>query len=181
MEISGTLLQKIKNVNIKDVVYWAAESWEAVTEQSLKKSWKKSGLPSNPSKVKTPRTVKGESRCEDTIDNDVNEWMAADGASHENLTDEYIFTALSRLKSGDLNDEPEGDMEQFVSHADATAALDLTLHYVEQQDSGTSADIMFIRKWRNKVSLSRFSSLRQKKLTDFLSLNKLCFYIYFLQ
>ncbi|KAJ8883068.1 hypothetical protein PR048_014907 [Dryococelus australis] len=105
--------------------------------------------------------------CEDAIDADINEWMARDGANHGNLTNEYIVAANNQEgKPPDTgsDDKPKGDTEPLVSHADAAATLGLALHYVEQQDSAMSVDVMFMRKWCNKALSSRFSSLRQKRL-----------------
>ena len=38
---SLTLLEKIKKINLKDVGYWSAESWDNVSEQTLRRSWKR--------------------------------------------------------------------------------------------------------------------------------------------
>ncbi|KAJ8895808.1 hypothetical protein PR048_001146 [Dryococelus australis] len=40
--------------------------------------------------------LKGIPGCDDAIDANVDEWMAADGASNENLTDKYIVTAVNQ-------------------------------------------------------------------------------------
>lgn len=52
-------------------------------------------------------------------------------------------------------DEPELDKEDIVSHAYEAAALDLTLKYLEQQDTATPTDVMFMRWWQNFVSTKR--------------------------
>ncbi|GBM55381.1 hypothetical protein AVEN_120180-1 [Araneus ventricosus] len=38
---SDFLLQLLKNVTMKDVIYWVSESWDNVTQNCLAKSWKK--------------------------------------------------------------------------------------------------------------------------------------------
>jgi uncharacterized protein YqjF (DUF2071 family) len=54
-----------------------------------------------------------------------------------------------------------------VTHSDASAALDVALRYVEQQSTATPADTLFLRRWRNFAAKQRYSSLRQKNVTDF--------------
>lgn len=65
-------------------------------------------------------------------------------------------------------DEPELDKEDIVSHADGGAALDLTLKYLEQQDTATPTDVMFMRRWQNFTPTKRLSSLRQQSITHFM-------------
>lgn len=49
-------LYLFKNVTNKDTTYWAAESWEGVTELSLRKTWKNLCL--TPGLVEIPEEVK---------------------------------------------------------------------------------------------------------------------------
>ncbi|GBL84420.1 hypothetical protein AVEN_248794-1 [Araneus ventricosus] len=55
-------------------------------------------------------------------------------------------------------DEPENVL---VSHSEAANALEIALRYIEQNENATSTDMMFMRRWRNIVSESRITSLRQ--------------------
>lgn len=64
--------------------------------------------------------------------------------------------------------EPELDKKDIVSHTDRAAALDLTLKYLEQQDTATPTDVMFKRRWQNFASTKRLSSLRQQSITHFM-------------
>ncbi|GFX59523.1 DDE-1 domain-containing protein [Trichonephila clavipes] len=75
-----SLVAKIKQTNMKDVVYWSAESWENVTDQTLIKSWKKlwpileyaENQPENDvtSLLQLVQTIPG---CEEAGERDINE------------------------------------------------------------------------------------------------------------
>lgn len=110
--------------------------------------------------------------CEDANANDVNDWMQADDNDHEIFTDQQIVNMVLRepdnnTAQDDSEGEAENDSEQRVSHSDAAAAFDLALRYVEQQSAATPADTLFLRRWRYYASKERYSSLRQKNVTDF--------------
>lgn len=64
------------------------------------------------------------------------------------------------------SDEPELDKEDIVSHADGAAVLDLTLKYLEQQDTATPTDVMFMKRWQNFALTP--SSLHQQSITHFM-------------
>lgn len=176
------LVQKIKQTNIKDVVYWTAEAWENVSDQVIRKSWKKlwtslqfkdtpAGQDNEGHLLKLVQAIPG---CEEAAEEDVAEWMAADGAPVENLTDEEIVAAVTQ-EQAEMNCSDGSDDEpvcELVPHADAAAALDVALRYLEQQSTATPADLMFMRRWRNFASANRLSSLRQKTITDFLGSKK---------
>ncbi|KAG2460265.1 JERKL protein, partial [Polypterus senegalus] len=110
--------------------------------------------------------------CENAEEECVEEWTAVDDCGHEEYTDDDIVAAVQGT-SADLgadDSEEEGDAPtDVVPHTAAASALDLALRYVEQHADATPTDVMFMRRWRNIASSSHFSSLRQKKITDFTS------------
>ncbi|GBL74819.1 hypothetical protein AVEN_44249-1 [Araneus ventricosus] len=55
-------------------------------------------------------------------------------------------------------DEPENVL---VSHSEAANALEIALRYIEQSETATSTDTMFVRFCNNIASTSRITSLRQ--------------------
>jgi len=172
-----SLVAKIKQTNMKDVVYWSAESWESVTDKTLIKSWKKlwptlqfeEDEPENDvtNLLQLVQRIPG---CEEARETDVNEWMAEDGETAEFLTDDDIAAAVSQepMEEEGSDDETQCDKEDVVPHADGAAALDLALRYLEQQPDTTPADLLFMRRWRNYASSKRLSSLRQKTITEFM-------------
>ena len=176
-----SLLQKLKLVNIKDVIYWVAEAWESTSEQLLKKSWHKlwpsltfednlNQHAEGNNVVQVQELLQNIPGCEDTNANDVHEWLRVDDNDHEILSDQQIVEKVLK-EPENISDESEGetddDSEQRVSHSDAAAAFDLALRYVEQQSISTPADTLFLRRWRNYSSKERSSNLRQKSVTEF--------------
>ncbi|GFV96259.1 jerky protein homolog-like [Trichonephila clavipes] len=167
-----SLVAKIKQTNMKDVVYWSAESCENVTDQTLIKSWKKlwptleyaENQPENDvtSLLQLVQTIPG---CEEAGERDINKWMEEDGETAEFLTDDDIAAAVTQepMEEEGSDDETQCDTKDVVPHADGAAALDLALRYLEQQPDTTPADVLFMRRWRNYASWKRLSSLRQKK------------------
>ncbi|GFV63609.1 tigger transposable element-derived protein 2 [Trichonephila clavipes] len=170
-----SLVAKIKQTNMKDVVYWSAESWENVTDQTLIKFWKKlwptleyaENQPENDvtSLLQLVQTIPG---CEEAGERDINEWMEEDGETAEFLTDDDIAAAVTQepMEEEGSDDETQCDKKDVVPHADGAAALDLVLRYLEQQPDTTPADVLFMRRWRNYASSKRLPSLHQKKITE---------------
>lgn len=175
-----TILEKLKKINVKDVIYWVAEAWENTSKGAVQKSWKNiwpglefvdSALPLVQECELLP-LVKKIPGCENSEENHIEEWTAIDDRGHEEYTDEDIVAVVQGTSAEILTDDSEEEGEaqtDVVPHTAAASALDLALRYVEQHAAATPSDVMFMRRWRNIASSSRFSVLRQKKITDFTS------------
>ncbi|KAG2462335.1 JERKL protein, partial [Polypterus senegalus] len=144
-----TILDKLKKMNIKDVIYWVAEAWENTRKESLQKSWKnlwpelefvKTVFPPTKENCKLLQLVKRMPGCEKAEEECVEEWTAVDDCGHEEYTDEDIVAAVQGT-SADLDadgSEEEGDAPtDVVPHTAAASALDLALRYVEQHADAT--------------------------------------------
>lgn len=174
-----TILQKLKKITIKDVIYWVAEAWDNTTKGALQKSWK--NLWPTLEFVETSVTpvkdcellplVKKIPGCEDAEESCVEEWTSVDDNGNQEYGDEDIVAMVQGSSAEIDSEESEEEVNvqtELISHTDAANALDLALRYVEQHASSTPNDVMLMRRWRNIASSSRFSALRQKKITDFL-------------
>ncbi|GBN56460.1 hypothetical protein AVEN_75978-1 [Araneus ventricosus] len=102
-ESSDSVLQLIKNVTIKDVIYWVSESWDNVTQNCLVKTWKKL----RPSLADSSKVEQGEAnkseilqliKCipgsEDATEHTVTEWMSCDTEANQLYTDEEIISLV---------------------------------------------------------------------------------------
>lgn len=178
-----SVIDLLKKVNIKVLVYMIAESWSELPETTLVKSWRKI-LPSSQAaeeevvstdtEISTDdflSTFKALEGCQDVDAEDVEQWLAVDkDLQQETLSDEDIVAAVTTDGVQDENDDDEDDIAEnasLISHTDGMKALETALCYVEQQSSASPIDVMLIKKWRDYAASCRISKLRQKKVTDF--------------
>uniref|UniRef100_A0A1B6FS75 HTH CENPB-type domain-containing protein n=1 Tax=Cuerna arida TaxID=1464854 RepID=A0A1B6FS75_9HEMI len=175
-----TILQKLKKITIKDVIFWVAEAWENTSVGALQKSWKNlwpdlqfvEEVVPPVNECELLPLVKKIPGCENVEKECVDEWTAVDDKGFEEYTDEDIVAQVQGVPADDScssGDEGDAQTTDIVPHSAAASAFDLALRYVEQHAAATPNDVMFIRRWRNIASSSRFSVLRQKKITDFTS------------
>lgn len=141
-----TILQKLKKINVKDVIFWVAEAWANTKERALQKSWKNlwptlafvdtSFQPDTdcnllPLVNKLPGCEKEDESC-------IQEWIDIDDNGHQEYGDDEILAKVQGGKSAenefeDSDDDDEGNTKDLIPHTDAANALDLALRYVEQQ------------------------------------------------
>ncbi|GBM69728.1 hypothetical protein AVEN_13915-1 [Araneus ventricosus] len=166
---SDSLLQLIKNVTIKNVIYWVSESWANVTQNCLVKLRKKL-WPSlaDSSKVEQEEANKNEilplieciPGCKDATEHTVTDWLSCDTEDNQLYTDEEIISLIQNKPQDDSDleetDEPENVL---VSHSEAANTLEIALRYIEQSENATSTDIMFMRRWHNISCTLRITSL----------------------
>ena len=112
-----SLIQKLKMINIKDVIYWVAESWKYTSEHLLKKSWNKlwpsltfeensNQHADRNSVVQVQELLQNIPGCEDANANDVDEWLQADDNDHDILNDQQIVEMV--LKEPDITTASRG-------------------------------------------------------------------------
>ena len=86
-------------------------------------------------------------------------------------TDQEIIKMVTQEtgnNSEESNNEADSTTEQSLSHAGATAAFDLALHYDEQDAAATPGD-MFLRRCHNyHINLQIFITLPEKYNRHFL-------------
>lgn len=174
-DCSLSILEKLKKITIKDVIYWVAESWNNTSKNLLQRSWTK--LWPSLEFVETPLTTRDDETellhlfqkvpgCEDAEKGCLEEWAALD--DNEECTEHDIVSVVQDQHDNVSGSDSEGeDASTNVTHSDAAVALDIALRYVEQHAAATPNDVMFMRRWRNIASSGRFMSLRQMKITDF--------------
>ncbi|GBM66288.1 hypothetical protein AVEN_239546-1 [Araneus ventricosus] len=177
LQNSDSVLQLIKNVTIKDVIYWVSESWDNVTQNCLVKSRKRL-WPSlvDSSKVEQAEVNKSEilplikciPSCEDATEHTATEWLSCDTGDNQLYTNEEIVSLVQNEPQDDSDLEETDEAQNFlVSLSEAANALEIALRYIEKSENATSTDVMFMRRWHNIASTSRITSLRQTNLTNF--------------
>lgn len=181
-EEDSSVRDRLKKVTIRDVIYWAAEAWEKCNKTLIQKSWKKlwpslefekTNLPDAAPMTDLLQLVQQIPGCEKAEETCLQEWIAQDGNGHQELSDDDIVSMVIQNQDQDVpeSDEEEDVSTNLVTHADAASAFEVALRYVEQHATATPTNVMFMRRWHNIASSSRFSSLRQKKISDFIQNN----------
>lgn len=176
IEGEGTIKDFLKTVTIKDVIYWAAEAWDEVTPETIKKSWKKIGLIENENDDEDSdddmpliNLISKLPGCESTDENDMSEWMSKD--EQFEVTDGTIINMVSDTTAEESEEEVAQESEPAMSHSDGYAALVSALRYVEQQPNATAADTLLLRRWRDIAARNRCSATKQKTLDSFFKRN----------
>ncbi|XP_046666383.1 jerky protein homolog-like [Homalodisca vitripennis] len=91
-----TILQKLKKITIKDVIFWVAEAWENTSVGALQKSWKNlwpdlqfvEEVVPPVNECELLPLVKKIPGCENVEKECVDEWTAVDDKGFEEYTDE---------------------------------------------------------------------------------------------
>lgn len=193
------LIFALKSINIKDVIYMVATSYEEVPSSTIVKSWRKAWpevektiddhAEDNPMLTEGPHdqlepddnvTLLNELQripdMPEIQENDVGDWLATcdDELENEFLTDEEIVqNLLKEREDGEARNEEEeeedeeDDEGEKISHVEARNALQLAALYIEQQQTSTAVDVMFIKKWRDYAFKMAIKGKKQKKITDF--------------
>lgn len=181
----------LKSFNVKTVLYMVSESWEQVGRSTLIKSWKKlwpnvCDLPENQIKPVEKETenevqpqellgmIKDVNGCSEVDINDIESWLEADNdGGYGNLTDDQIIATCCDHNSDnkDDTDEENPDNLEIISHAQAANNLDELMLYFEQQEETTPAELLMLKRMRDRTARKRHSKLTQLKLTKFFEKN----------
>jgi hypothetical protein len=128
-ESGNGLVQAIKTINIKEVIYMIAQAWDEILPTTLSKSWKKvwphmqQDVDLDVEKFVEPdveaektaiademRNLQG---CEDIQKTDVIEWLATDDSAYCNtdLDDNEIILTVSRNAANEPEDTENSDSD----------------------------------------------------------------------
>ncbi|XP_046686313.1 uncharacterized protein LOC124371986 [Homalodisca vitripennis] len=186
------LIQVLKTINVKDVIFMVAKAYDEVTALTITKSWRKVwpdiekafekdgnnlGVPDleheTEERVEILSDLMRLPHTEDIVEQDVLEWLTAEKElDNEVLNDEEIAqSVLQRQDTQDVEEEDdvdgEVDDEGQMSHAEGVAALQLATTYIKQQTTSTTGDVMFLRKWHEYARKKAIEEKVQRKITDF--------------
>ena len=186
-----SVVDLLKSINVKDVIYMIAESWSKISESILIKSWWKLWSPHK-------RTAEGEaiitveetataveeadfsvdnfvtsfkciSGCLDVDLEDIKKWLAADKElQQETLSDDEIIGAVADVtQDNDDSDIDDPKATPIRSHTDGAEPLEIALCYVEQEASVSSIDVKLLKKWRNYAVSYQLPVSSRKKNNNF--------------
>ena len=98
-----SILEKMKNITIKDIIYWLAEELDNLKKHLIQTSWKKvwpsfvfeetPSIPASNNKY-ILQLLQEIPRCEDAGENCLQEWISVDDNSHQDISDEAIVSMV---------------------------------------------------------------------------------------
>lgn len=160
MEEGNDLINKLKKIDLMDVISWVSQCWNELEPMTLVRSWRKlldhSGneffaqeKECDTQFVNLTREIPG---CEDAVEEDVRDWMELDGAS-EPLGEDEIVAAVKGRGMEEEEHDSEYDMEssqqeERMSHSDGVKCIEQALRYLQQQEGSSAMDDLFLRRLR---------------------------------
>jgi hypothetical protein len=117
LESGKSVVESLKKINIKDIIYWLAEAWDDVKPSTLIKCWKNILCPQNETS-KNEMTNEGEMAEETFLElaknlpiskalttEDIEEWMNDD--ERQEMTNDMIINLVSQQKEESKEEEDE--------------------------------------------------------------------------
>lgn len=169
----STLKECLLAINMKSVIYWSAQAWDAVQRLTLERSWAKILCSNNQSDeiaddVDLHSIMEQIPGCENVERNDTEEWVHGDDCEEELTDDEIGQLVNSGEEIADDIEDGEAEESPVISHEEGLNALELALKYIEEQPESTASDLLLMKRWRDIAAKKRMSRLKQCSITDFL-------------
>ena len=183
-EAGQSVIQCIKNINIKDVVYMSAAEWDDIPILTLARSWNK--LLASEKATESDQTMEGmDTDHEESVealakkldhnlsDEDIINWMQEDSRDpgYQLLTDDEIIqqvTNPSAEESADMDDdEDQAEPTTTISCGQAADMLEQCLKWYEQQDEATAPSLLLLKRIRDLAATKRYKNLKQLTLSSF--------------
>ncbi|XP_044018036.1 jerky protein homolog-like [Aphidius gifuensis] len=177
------VIQFAKALTLKHCCYMAADAWDNLTEENLKKAWMKLWL--EPVEVETNEET--DDNVNDIVDlfnqipgfndcdnHDATDWLTTDenDPGYHVLDDDEIIN-LSQNASGNEESEESSSDESVSSskgpsHAEAFKAFETGLEWFEKQAESCPAQLLLLKRLRDLAAKKRVATIRQTKIDHFL-------------
>lgn len=182
------MLKAWKSINMRDVVFQAAEAWSIVDKSTISKCWKKI-WPSLDIEVEASGDSDEEANSisdsefvdmfhklpggEEVDEVDITTWLNEESCAVDQvLTDEEIIRSVQEEDEEENEEEDITEAETTkISHSAGVEAADTFLQYLMQQPETNSTDVMLVKRLRDKACHRRASSFKQTKITDIFQKN----------
>lgn len=185
-EEPNDIISTLKQITIKDVIYMTAAAWEEETAVALNKTWRKlwPNVPTTVSQNENEPDVPVECSDENFVSllnslvggseiqiNDIAEWIQGDEEPHPILSEDDIVAACSSHQAGELSsdddDGPSLQEKKGPNHSEATRMFEDLMVYLEQQEETSPAELLLIKRLRDRAAKKRSSHMKQKKISHF--------------
>lgn len=182
-----SIIQFVKQINMKDVVYMTAAAWDELPPLTLAKSWRKllhtgdTNKQSSSAEPEESDPTSSEKQCKELAcqldaslqDEDISEWMNVDSddQGYQLLSDDGIVQLVTQPDTTEEDDEEDESEERhdIPSCGEVKDMLDRCLLWYERQDESTSTSLLLLKRIRNLAAIKRFTNLKQLKLDSFLA------------
>ena len=168
-----TLMPQSNILNMKSVIYWSSQGWNAIQKPTLQKSWVKIlGANDHCEEIQDDVDLHNMMlqipACATLKKNNTEEWANGDDSEYK-LTDDDTGQ-LVNSEEAIVNDSEDGENveSQRITHEEGLNALELALKYVEEQAEANASDLLLMKRWRDIAANKRLSKLKQSCITDFM-------------
>ena len=189
---SKSIPEIVKELTNKDAVFWAAQAWEEINQETLMNGWNKllqkpdfppSESPSENPVLSVHDTTEvgelfdslGRSEGDDSWQSPDN-WLNEDSSEsgHQLLEDDEIVASINNTDAANNSDSESSDGEpsEQVTHSQAFEAFDIALKWLESLGNTDPAHLLMVRKWRDLAAVKRTDSLKQTKITTYFKINE---------
>ena len=179
-----SVIEGIKGINMKDVVYMCADAWDDIPAVTLTRSWNKllASDKTNDSDQQPEgadcqgQSVKSLAKELDNnlTDDDIANWMKEDSSDpgYQVFTDEEIIqqTVSPSVEEdrGMGDDEDQDEPTTTISSGQAADVLEQCLKWYEHQDEATASSLLLLKRIRDLAASKRYKNLKQLTLTSFI-------------
>ena len=179
-----SMIDFVKSISIKDVVYMSAAAWDDIPVLTLAKSWQKllggaGQVHDTDEMTSSSEDQSDELTCEELIhrvdcslsDDNIEKWISGDANNpgYQLLTEEEIVQQARNGPASAEDDESDEDPDEpnIVSNGEAAEMLDKCMRWFEQQQESTPSSLLLLKRIRDLATSKRYSHLKQLKLTSF--------------
>ncbi|XP_054725301.1 jerky protein homolog-like [Anastrepha obliqua] len=182
------LLEVIKKINIKDVIYMFATAFQEMPSSKFVKSWRKlwpdvenlivisniAGTEEEENKS-TLQDLQKLSGNESLQAEDVENWMinCDEHLENEFLNDDEIIDLANKEQEED-DESNDVEEEKTVSHEEAKNVMEIALKYIEQQHESTALDVLTQKSAMSKTcwrALAHYIKRQKQQQQQQLKLN----------
>ena len=174
-----SIIQFVKQINMKDVVYMTAAAWEDIPSLTLTKSWNKllrtAEVPVDSGDGSDEVLQLAQQLDSNLETEDVNTWINVDSGDkgYELLSDEDIVKQVTQTNDKEDTEEDDGDeieeIKDIPCSGDVKDMLDRCLLWYERQDECTATSLLLLKRVRDLAAAKRFANLKQLTLHAFLN------------
>ena len=178
-----SVIEGLKNINIKDVVYMSAAAWDDIPALTLTRSWNK--LLASDKITESDKQPENDDSQEQSVeslakeldpnlsDEDIANWIKEDSndPGYQLFTDKEIIQQVvspSAVEDRDMeDDEDQDEPTTTISSGQAADLLEQCLKWYEQQDEATASSLLLLKRIRDLAANKRYKNLKQLTLSSF--------------